>query len=72
MVWSSKTLFGGRCLWNVLFGDNICEVQNCGFVVVIYVDDLNTFKLFTFAVPNDVARREMAIRQRELHEWGSG
>ena len=43
----------GPFLWNVHFGDCICNITRCVFEVFVYADDCNAFRCFHRHVAND-------------------
>ena len=62
----------GPTLWNTYFGDAACVMQGHGFVIVIYADDYNAFKVYPSCAHNRLIFSELREFQRELHEWGRG
>ena len=60
----------GPVLWNCFYADANVPLQSCGFLEIVFADDLNALKEFASSVPNDRIVPELTNCQRELHEWG--
>ena len=62
----------GPSLWNLFFEDARCALEVLSFVVVVFADDLNSYKPFSRDVDNDSILAELRAAQSKLHEWGRG
>jgi hypothetical protein len=60
----------GPCLWDLFFEDAQLAIQDAGFEEVVFADDLNAFKAFDNAVPNEELLAESTVCQIKLHGWG--
>ena len=60
----------GPSLWNVFFGDCVCALSVCGFEVVIYADDCNSFKAYSRDLSNQRILDDLQECQQSLHAWG--
>ena len=60
----------GPGLWNSFFGDSHAVLTSSGFSVVIYADDLNSFKQFKSDISNTHVLHDLHLAQDALHEWG--
>ena len=61
----------GPILWNLFYGDARDAIRNLDFEEIIFVDDLNEFKIFAPETMDSVIDRQLSKCQCELHTWGS-
>ena len=60
----------GPALWNIFFASVLEAANEEGFESLAFADDLNSFKTFPEAVPNQCLHNELAGCQTRIHEWG--
>ena len=56
----------GPCLWHLFFEDAQLAIQDAGFEEVVFADDLNAFKAFDNAVPNEELLTESKVSLSRL------
>ena len=61
----------GQPLRNVFYADAAQGIRNVEFEEVVFADDLNAFRSFPLAVPNEQLLATGASCQRELRRRGS-
>ena len=69
MVFQGTVL--GPSFWNVYYADAKAAVNAKGFQELVYADDLNCWKAFDRATPNNEVLAAAAECQDELHKWGA-
>ena len=60
----------GPPLWNTFFADVALAASATGGQEEIYADDLNVFKKFDRATPNDEIVENMQTCRQDVHRWG--
>ena len=61
----------GASLWNTYFSDSTLATRRCGFVEIVFADDLNAFRKFRNNIDNATILAQLTRCQKELHDWGS-
>ena len=64
------TVFGPT-FWNLFYADASRAIRKTGFAELVYADDLNAYKEFDGATPNDTIVAQTMQCQSELHMWGA-
>ena len=59
----------GPWLWNMCYEDVRLTLQVCEFPEIVFADDLNAYKAFPIASPNEILIDEARTYQKELHKW---
>ena len=59
----------GPMLWNLFFED-AGHAINERFEEVVFADDLNAYRAFSFGTENSNIEKAISNCQRELHKWG--
>ena len=60
----------GPDLWNSFFEDARQAINECLFTEVVYVDDLNAFRVFGHDADESDVMESIDACQTELHTWG--
>ena len=65
-----ESIILGPFLWNILFEDAAVAIHVHEFCETEFADDLNAYKIFALATPNETLKTDMQKCQLELHKWG--
>ena len=68
MVYQGTVL--GPPLWNIFYEDAAVAIHIHDFCEIVFADDLNAYKTFALATPNETLKTDMKKCQLELHKWG--
>ena len=60
----------GPWLWNTFFQDAAPVLRNHDCQEIVFVDDLNAFKVYDRDTPNDHIYADLKDVQQDLHQWG--
>lgn len=61
----------GPPLWNVFYADATAAVSKCGYVDIMFADDLNCTKVMSPVKTNGEVFDDAKLCQGELHRWGA-